>query len=53
MTVVVLGATGQTGMPLVQQLLDGGHKVRIVVRSLAKIDEALLANPNLIVQESA
>ncbi len=53
MAVLVLGATGMTGTPLVHQLLDGGHKVRIVVRSPDKFDKELLDNPNLTVLKAA
>lgn len=53
MAVLVLCATGMTGTPLVHQLLDGGHKVRIVVRSTDKLSKELLDNSNLIVLKAA
>ena len=33
MTVLVAGATGNTGRPLVEQSLALGHTVRVIVRS--------------------
>jgi uncharacterized protein YbjT (DUF2867 family) len=35
-TYVVLGATGNTGKPVAEALLNAGHEVRIVVRDAAK-----------------
>ncbi len=32
MTILVVGATGATGQLVVEQLLNRGHKVRIIVR---------------------
>eukprot|EP00438_Fugacium_kawagutii_P019180 Skav219369 [mRNA] locus=scaffold76:625111:625845:- [translate_table: standard] len=37
MVVLVLGGTGKTGLPLVQQLLARGFQVRAIVRSPSKI----------------
>lgn len=36
MTVLVSGATGNVGRPLVEQLLAGGHRVRALTRNPAK-----------------
>ena len=46
MNILVVGATGKTGMPLVQQLLERNHNVRIVVRSLHKLPTDVMENPN-------
>ena len=52
-TVLVVGATGNTGFPLVKQLLDRGYNLRIIVRSSDKFSKELLENPNLkIIQAS-
>ena len=52
-TVLVLGATGNTGFPLVKQLLERGYSLRIIVRSLDKFPKELLENSNLkIIQAS-
>lgn len=37
MTILVVGATGATGQLLVQQLINRGHEVRLVVRSPEKM----------------
>lgn len=47
MDILVVGATGATGRLLVQQLLDRGQKIRVVVRSTDKLPEAL-RNHNLL-----
>ena len=52
MVVLVLGSTGNTGYPLVRQLLDRGHKVRTIVRSPEKFKTDLTSNPNLTIIES-
>lgn len=49
MTVLVLGATGATGILLVQQLLNRDHKVKAVVRDPAKIHANLVSDNNLTV----
>ena len=46
-TVLVVGATGNTGFPLVKQLLVRGYNLRIIVRSLDKFPLELLENPKL------
>lgn len=48
-TTFVVGATGMTGGSLVEQLLDNGHTVRVVVRSPDKFSTAVRNNPNLTV----
>ena len=46
-TVLVLGATGNTGFPLVNQLLSRGYNVVVIVRSLDRFSHELLKNPKL------
>lgn len=53
MTVLVVGATGKTGGPLVEQLLAKNHKVRAIVRSSDKLPAGVLENPNLTVVEAS
>jgi uncharacterized protein YbjT (DUF2867 family) len=40
--VAVIGATGQVGTPLTRNLLTGGHRVRVIVRSRSSKNEGLL-----------
>lgn len=49
MTILVVGATGATGRLLVQQLLDCGHHVKVIVRSPNKLPEVLKNQDNLSV----
>ena len=49
MTILIVGASGATGRLLVKQLLDRGHKVKAVVRSLEKFPENLKNYDNLSV----
>lgn len=44
MTTLVLGATGATGRLLVQQLLDRGEVVRVIVRAPESLPEAVRAH---------
>ena len=46
-TILVVGASGNTGFPLVKQLLARGYKLRIIVRSLDKFPRELLENSKL------
>lgn len=46
MNVSIFGASGRTGLPLVQQALDAGHKVTALVRTPAKLT---INHPNLTV----
>lgn len=39
MKIAVLGATGRTGRPLVEELLRRGHEVSVLVRSPAKLGD--------------
>ena len=49
MTVLVPGASGATGRLLVEQLLNRGQKVKVVVRSLDKLPEIFHNNDNVTV----
>lgn len=48
MNIALFGATGRTGAPLLTKALDGGHVVRVLVRSPEKLDKT---NVNLDVVE--
>jgi putative NADH-flavin reductase len=50
-TTLVVGATGNTGRPLVEQLLDKNHKIRIIVRSTHKLSTEIMENPNATIIE--
>lgn len=47
--ILVVGASGATGRLLVEQLLDRGHKVTVIVRSPEKLPESLKNNIKLSV----
>ncbi len=49
MTTLVVGASGATGRPLVEDLLSRGEEVRIIVRTPDKLPAELTSNPNLTV----
>lgn len=49
MTTLVVGASGATGRLLVQQLLNRGQAVRVIVRSPEKLPEAIRNHANLSV----
>ena len=53
MTILVVGATGKTGRPLVEQLLGKNYKVRVIVRSSHKLPAEDLENPNMTVIEAS
>ncbi len=53
MTILVVGATGMTGRLVVEQLLEKGHEVRVIVRSPDKYSAEILKNPSLAVVEAA
>ena len=44
MKILVLGATGKTGRILVKQLIDRGHKLRLIVRATQKLPTHVLEN---------
>ncbi|MEH6637286.1 MAG: NAD(P)-binding oxidoreductase [Halioglobus sp.] len=47
MTTLVVGASGATGQLLVQQLLDRGEQVRIIVRSTQNLPDEITNHDNL------
>jgi nucleoside-diphosphate-sugar epimerase len=53
MLVLVAGATGNVGQPLVLALLSRGHQVRILARSPSKMAEGTLARLEGVVRPSA
>lgn len=50
-TLLVVGASGMTGMSLVEQLLANNHEVRIIVRATEKFSAEVLAHKNLKIFE--
>lgn len=52
-TILVVGASGATGKLLVEQLLTGGSRVRVVVRSKDRLPEALRNHPRLSIIEAS
>ena len=53
MTTLVVGASGATGRLLVEQLLDQGEKVKIIVRSIDKLPASLIENDRLTITEAS
>ena len=53
MKIFVAGASGATGKLLVEQLLDAGHQVRVVVRDANKLPEIIINHENLSVTEAS
>ena len=53
MNILVVGATGMTGRPVVYQLLSKNHKVRIIVRSSHKLPADIVENPNTTAIEAS
>ena len=52
MNIFVVGATGATGRLLVQQLLERGHAVKVIVRSVDRLPEAVRNHKHLAVIEA-
>lgn len=52
-TVLIAGATGNTGRTLVEQLLARGHRVRVIVRSRDRLPAMILEHPNMAVIEAS
>lgn len=52
-TVLLVGGTGRTGGRVLRQLLDRGVRVRVIVRSRAKVPADLAGNANLTVIEAS
>lgn len=53
MTTLIVGASGATGRLLVQELLNRGQKVKVVVRSPDSLDEAVKTHENLSVIQAS
>ncbi len=53
MTVLVVGASGATGRLLVNQLLDRGHSVKVIVRTLNSLPEHIRNHQNLSITEAS
>lgn len=49
MTTLVIGASGATGRHLVQQLLNKGQRVKVIVRSPEKVPESWKSNENVLI----
>jgi len=52
-TILVAGATGQTGRLVVEQSLANDHKVRIIVRSRNRLPAEILEHPNINLIEAS
>ena len=52
-TILVAGATGKTGGPLVQQALAQGHDVRVIVRCRTRLPAEVLEHPKLTILEAS
>ncbi|PCJ99920.1 MAG: NAD-dependent epimerase [Zetaproteobacteria bacterium] len=53
MKILVVGASGATGRLLVEQLLNTGHHVKIIVRSTENLPEHITSHKNLSVVKSS
>jgi putative NADH-flavin reductase len=53
MTILVVGASGATGRLLVEQLLERGQQVRIIVRSTENIPDVITNHENLSVIQAS
>ena len=53
MTVLVVGASGATGRLLVEQLLDRGQQVKIIVRSTNNLPDAVINHDHLTVIQAS
>ena len=53
MTILIVGASGATGRLLVEELLNRGQEVRVVVRSLESLPEKIKSHANLFVIEES
>ena len=52
-TILIAGATGRTGVRLVEQALARGHRVRAIVRSRHRLPSAVLDHPQLTLIEAS
>lgn len=53
MTILVVGASGATGQLLVMQLLDRGHKVRAIVRTISSLPKTITNHENISVIQAS
>ncbi|MEZ4711251.1 MAG: NAD(P)-binding oxidoreductase [Caldilineaceae bacterium] len=53
MNILIVGASGATGRWLVEQLLERGHFVKVIVRSAGKLPAAIKHHDNLSVIEAS
>ena len=53
MNILIAGATGATGRLLVKQLIERGHSVKVIVRSLDNLPESLRNHDNLSVVQAS
>ena len=53
MKFAVVGGTGATGSLLVKELLQAGHTVKVIVRSLTSLEEKVGKHSNLEIQEAS
>lgn len=53
MNILVVGASGKTGRLLVQELLDRGHLVKVVVRSVDRLPAQSRNHENLYITQAA
>ena len=53
MTTLVVGASGATGRLLVEQLLEQGEQVKIIVRSVDNLPDSLIQNDLLSITEAS
>ena len=51
-TILVVGATGQTGKLVVEKSLANDHKVRVIVRSRNRLPSEILEHPNITLVEA-
>ena len=51
-TVLLVGGTGRTGGRVLQQLLQAGAKVRVIVRSATRLPAGVADHPNLTILEA-
>ena len=52
-TILVVGASGATGRLLVEQLLDCGQHVKIIVRSKNNLPESIKSNKNVTIIQAS
>ena len=53
MTVLVVGASGATGRLLVEQLLNFGQEVKIIVRSTNNLPDSIKSHKNVSILQAS